>query len=90
MCIEMLHVFQKVETIHKTQTEFCLEYENIHTRYILYKYTFLSPKNVYKRILFTYSYLVCVTAKDARCKLKMPDTIFHKDGLYKQKYCRST
>ena len=34
MCIKMLHVFQKVESIHKTQAGFSLEYQSMHTRHI--------------------------------------------------------
>ena len=32
--IEMLHIFQKVESIQKMQAGFSLEYQNIHIRYM--------------------------------------------------------
>ena len=34
MRIEMLHVFQKVESIHTTQAGISLEYQNMDTGYI--------------------------------------------------------
>ena len=34
MYMEMLHVFERLESIHKKQTGFSLEYQNIHARYI--------------------------------------------------------
>ena len=41
MDIEMLVVFQRVESIHETQAWFSLEYQNVHTRYIQFEYPFL-------------------------------------------------
>ena len=41
MYIEMLVVFQRVESIHETQAWFSLEYQNVHTRYIQFEYPFL-------------------------------------------------
>ena len=43
ICIEMLHVFQRDESIYKMQAGFSLEYQNIHARYMQYKYAFLPP-----------------------------------------------
>ena len=61
----MLHMFQRVESIHETQVGFSLEYQNKHAWYI-----FGMPKHTYDiyNILFSvncftnkwYSYLVCV------------------------------
>ena len=71
MCIEMLHVFQRVESIHKTQPGFSLEYQNLFTRYMQYKYAFLRQYKVFLQAnIVTYSYLVCFrTANDASCKI---------------------
>ena len=72
MCIEMLHLFQRVESIRETQAGPYLENQNIYTRYT-YRYTDIQD------MLSTHSYLICVwNAKDTRCKIKIRDTFLPK------------
>ena len=64
-----------VESIHKTQAGCSLEYQNIHTRYILSIYSL--RQGFHKQIVITHSYLMVYirALKYVRCKTKIRDIL---------------
>ena len=89
ICIGMLYMFQRVESIHEMPAGFSLEYQNMNARYIFNINTLSSLHTVlYYRIVFTNSYLmVCFQTlkkcwmqnKNMRCinnkEIVQPDTL---------------
>ena len=73
----MLHVLQRIESIHEMQAGYSLEYQNIQYTYI-YIYIYIH-KGFYKQITNTHlSMMVCIltlTLKDAICKIKIWNTL---------------
>ena len=66
----MLCMLQRVESIDEMQAGFSLEDHNIHTRYILYKDTYLSPQSFLQTRSDTNSYVMVFI-----CKMKLLDTL---------------
>ena len=74
----MLHVFQRVESIHKMQEGLSFEYQNRHTRCMFnINIIFFLHKIFEKRVLSTHTCLaICFrTVKDTTCKIKIDELL---------------